>query len=342
MKNRCLALFLCIAMMLSFGMNAQAAALYAASATVETAPLASDIPEKISANEPVTIENMGITTTYEKAPESAVALSYTIAEVMIALGLKDKIVATAASMCNLDFVSKKYRDEVASLPLLEGNYGVPTLETVLNTNAEFVYGDSYSFYASSVGLAEDFLRAGVKIYATEGTYAKNPTFENVYHDILNIGKIFRVDARAEELVAELRAKEARVKEKVRGLEPVNIFYYDSDTGGGVTMSTIGNTSFQLHLLELAGCKNIFDDVDGEFISVSWEEVIARDPEYILVCDYYGSGYAEEKIAEMKKNPDTANMNAVKNDRFVIVPGHTMFPSMECIDNVELVANATHP
>lgn len=290
----------------------------------------------------VVIENMGITTTYEKAPESAVALSYSIAEIMIALGLKDKIVAAAPSMYNLEHVSEKYREEVASLPLLEGNYGVPSLETVLNTNAEFVYGDSYSFYATSVGLAEDFLKAGVKIYATEGTYAPNPTFENTYNDILNIGKIFRVEERAEELVAELRAREATVREKVKGLAPVPVFYYDSDTGAGVTMSTIGNTGMQLYILELAGCKNVFEDVEGEFVAVSWEDVIERNPQYILVCDYYGSGYAEEKIAELKKNPDTASMDAVENNRFIVVPGCSMFPCMECTDMVEMIADAVHP
>ena len=108
------------------------------------------------------------------------------------------------------------------------------------------------------------------------------------------------------------------------------------------MSTIGNTGLQLYMLELAGCKNVFDDVEGEFISVSWEDVITRDPAYILVCDYYGSGYAEEKIAELKSNPETADMDAVKNDRFIIVPGLAMFPSLENTDVVEQIAAAVHP
>ena len=329
MKKRFLALFLCAVMALSL----------CACGDTQTDPKTSGGNE---ADEPVVIENMGITTTYEKAPESAVALSYSIAEIMVALGLKDKIVAAAPSMYILDQVSERYREDVGSIPLLEGNYGVPSLETVLDTNAEFVYGDAYSFFATSVGTAEDFQKAGVKIYATEGTYESNPTFENTYHDILNIGKIFRVEARAEELVAELRAREAAVSEQVRGLEPVPVFYYDSDTGGGVSMSTIGNTGLQLYMLELAGCKNVFDDVEGEFISVSWEDVITRDPAYILVCDYYGSGYAEEKIAELKSNPETADMDAVKNDRFIIVPGLAMFPSLENTDVVEQIAAAVHP
>lgn len=341
MKKRFLSLFLCAALMLSLSTCGQAATPDTSSAPEATTSL-SRTSEKEKPDEPVTIENMGITTTYEKAPESAVALSYSLAEIMVALGLKDKLTAIAPSMYILDQVSEKYRDEIGSLPLLDGNYGVPSLETVLNTNVEFVYGDSYSFLPGSVGAAEDFQKAGVKIYASEGTYVQNPTFENTYNDILNIGKIFRVEERAEALVKELRDRETAVKEKISGIEPVSVFYYDSDTGGGTAMSTIGNTSFQLYILELAGCKNIFDDVEGEFISVSWEEVIARDPEYILVCDYYGSGYAEEKIAEMKKNPDTANMDAVKNNRFIVVPGLAMFPSLENTSIVEQLANAIHP
>ena len=292
-------------------------------------------------NEPVIIENMGVTTTYEKAPETAVALSYSIAEIMVALGLEDKIVAIAPSMYILDQVSEQYRDIVGSFPVLEGHYGVPSLETVLATNAEFVYGDAYSFYVSSVGTREDFEKAGVKIYASEGTCVSDPTFNNIYNDIDNIGKIFRVEDRAKALVAELREREIYVETKVKGRDPVSVFYYDSDTGGGVSMSTIGNTGLQLYMLELAGCKNIFDDTDGEYIMVSWENVIDKDPEYILVCDYYGSGYAEERIAEMKNNPDTADMDAVKNDRFIILPGLAMFPSLECLDVVELIADAVH-
>ena len=335
MKTRLIALLLCLVMVLGLCACGNGQSTQSQNPeNQETTTLKND--------EPVTIENMGAMTTYEKAPESAVALSYSIAEIMVALGLEDKIVAIAPSMYILDQVSEQYRETVGSFPELEGHYGVPSLETVLNTNAEFVYGDAYSFYASSVGTREDFENAGVKIYATEGTCVSNPTFENIYNDILNIGKIFRVEDRAAELVAELRQREAAVASKVSDLDPVSVFYYDSDTGGGVAMSTIGNTGLQLYMLQLAGCKNVFDDTDGEYIMVSWEDVIDRDPEYILVCDYYGSGYAEERIAEMKNNPDTADMDAVKNDRFIIVPGLAMFPSLECLDVVEQIADAVHP
>ena len=293
-------------------------------------------------DEPVVIENMGRTTTYEEAPETVVALSYSIAEIMVALGLEDKIVAIAPSMYILDQVSEEYRDTVGSFPVLEGSYGVPTLETVLDTGAEFVFGDAYSSYASSVGTADDFEAAGVKVYGTEGTYVADATFENIYNDILNIGKIFRVEERAEELVAQLREREAAVEASVAGLEPVRVFYFDSDTGGGVDMSTVGDTGLQSLMLEMAGAENIFGDVAGQFVAVSWEDVVDRDPEYIIICDYYGEGYADEKIAKLKANPATMDMDAVVNDRFIIVPGLAMFPSLECMDAVELIAVGLHP
>lgn len=292
--------------------------------------------------EPVVIENMGRTTTYEEAPETAVALSYSIAEIMVALGLEDKIVAIAPSMYILDQVSEEYRETVGSFPVLGGNYGVPTLETVLDTGAEFVFGDAYSFYASSVGTVEDFDAAGVKVYATEGTYVEDATFENIYNDIINIGKIFRVEERAEELVAQLREREAAVEASVAGLEPVRVFYFDSDTGGGVDMSTVGDSGLQILMLEMAGAENIFGDVAGQFVAVSWEDVVDRDPEYIIICDYYGEGYADEKIAELKANPATMDMDAVVNDRFIVVPGMVMFPSLECMDAVELIAAGLRP
>ena len=36
------------------------------------------------------------------------------------------------------------------------------------------------------------------------------------------------------------------------------------------------------------------------------------------------------------------LDAVVNDRFIVVPGMAMFPSLECMDAVELIAAGLHP
>ena len=45
---------------------------------------------------------------------------------------------------------------------------------------------------------------------------------------------------------------------------------------------------------------------------------------------------------MKNNPDTAEMDTVKNDRFIVLSGLAMFPILENTDVVEQIANAVHP
>lgn len=223
MKTRLIALLLSFVMILCLGAcgNAQDTGQGegesgAVNAAADIPAAEEEVPAEAPADGTVVVENMGRTTVYEAAPQTAVALSYSIAEIMVALGLEDKIVAIAPSMYILDQVSLEYRDIVGSFPVLEGNYGVPSLETVPDTNAEFVFGDFYAFYATSIGTAEDFENAGVKVYATEGTCVSNPTFENTYHDIMNIGRIFRVEDRAEVLVVQLRQRETAGMDAVAG------------------------------------------------------------------------------------------------------------------------------
>ncbi|MDO4355236.1 MAG: ABC transporter substrate-binding protein, partial [Clostridia bacterium] len=177
----------------------------------------------------VTIDNNDRTTSYEAAPERVVALSYSNAELLAALGLEDKVVAIFPGMYVLDDVSAEYRETVAAMPLItEGlNRGTPNLETILDQEPDFVLGTYYNFKATSCGTPEDFETMGAHTYANEGTYVSGATLENTYNDILNLGKIFRVEERAEALVASMREQEAEIREKCAALEPVSVFVYDS-------------------------------------------------------------------------------------------------------------------
>ncbi len=55
-----------------------------------------------------------------------------------------------------------------------------------------------------------------------------PAMDDVFEDILNIGRIFRVEDRAEDLVKTMKEDMNAVHEKVKDVEePVNVFVYDS-------------------------------------------------------------------------------------------------------------------
>ena len=52
--------------------------------------------------------------------------------------------------------------------------------------------------------------------------------------------------------------------------------------------------------------------------VSWESVVARDPQAIVIIDY-GSVTADQKIRYLTGNPALANVEAVQSRRFIVVP-----------------------
>lgn len=215
----------------------------------------------------VVIENNGRTTTYDSVPERVVVLSYSNAETMAALGLEDKVVAAFPGMYTLDDVLPEYQEAVAAMPFItEGlNSGTPNLETVLDQDPDFVLGTYYNFFPVNCGAPEDYEAAGANVYAQEGTYVAGATLENTYNDILNLGQIFHVEERAQELVAEMRAQADEITTKLAETEPVSTFVYDSGEG---TMLSIGGVGLENELLTLAGGANIFADQESRYFDAS--------------------------------------------------------------------------
>ncbi len=286
--------------------------------------------------EPVTIENMGRTTVYEKAPERAFLFSYSQAEYFAALGLEDKVVAFVPGMYTIDDVA------IGKMPLFTDGLerGSPnSIEFILDKEPDFAFGTAYNFTARTGGAPEDYDAADIKIYATRGTYIAKSSLNDTYEDILNLGKIFRVEECAEALVAEMRAEEEAVRELLKDVEPVSVFAYDSGEG---TLYTIGNEGIENELIRIAGGKNIYEDVDKHYFATSAESVVDANPDVILVWDYNITDSVEEKIAYLKGLVEMQDVNAVQNDRFPSVPCYAVFPSIQNIEAIKTIAKGLHP
>ena len=100
----------------------------------------------------------------------------------------------------------------------------------------------------------------------------------------------------DQIVSAMKEQIAAVEEAVAGAEPVKVFVYDMAQEGGAY--TCGD-NFTAKLISHAGGVNIFEDMDTTWATVSWEEVVERAPEVIVINDY-GSTSLEEKIEELKK------------------------------------------
>ena len=96
----------------------------------------------------------------------------------------------------------------------------------------------------------------------------------VYQDFYNLGRIFQVEDKAEEIVSGMKGKITAAEEAVAGQEATRVFVFDMAQEEGAY--TCGN-NFTSKLIEHAGGVNIFNDLDTTWATVSWETVVERAP-----------------------------------------------------------------
>ncbi|GES45152.1 iron ABC transporter substrate-binding protein [Rhizobium dioscoreae] len=292
--------------------------------------------------EPVTVRSCNRDVTFDKAPERAVSNDVNLTEMMLALKLQDRMVGYTG-ISGWKTLDEKLRDGVRELPELSPKY--PSKEVLLGANADFFFaGWNYGMKVGGEVTPETLAPFGIKVYElTEScifVMQKNkPTMDDMFVDLLNLGRIFRVEDRAEALVAGYRKQLGEVQARIGHVaKPTSVFVYDS---GEEKPFTSGRYGIPTALIEAAGGVNVMDDVEKSWTEVSWEPVIEKNPEVIVIVDY-GQVTAAQKIAFLKGNPAFRNIDAVKNDRFVVLPYVEATPGPRNIEAIATLARAFHP
>ncbi|MEV7018118.1 ABC transporter substrate-binding protein [Streptomyces sp. NPDC093991] len=293
-------------------------------------------PAAPAAGFPVTVDNCGVRTTYEKPPARVVTIHQHPAELMLALGLKDHMVGTAFPDSP---VLPELRKDYASIPELARKE--PSFETVLEADPDLVYGGYGSAFAENEGRSRTaFADAGIDTHLNrEYCGRKRVTMRDTYDEIRTVGRIFGVPERADALVADLADRVEKAAGKVADAPKVPVFVYDS---GDRTAFTAGGKSLGTELIRLAGGENVFADLDDVFGDVSWEQVVDRGPEVIAIYDYAGAGSVERKKKFLLSQPALEDVPAIRNKRFVVLPLTATLVGVRSAYAVEDLARGLHP
>ncbi|SDH11902.1 iron complex transport system substrate-binding protein [Sinosporangium album] len=271
-----------------------------------------------SAGGPVQVDNCGTTYTYGAPPERIVTSSTVATEVVLALGLKDRMAGTVAAKDILP----QYAPDLAGVRVVaESAFPPPSREVVYAANPDLVvsgYPDDYG--PKAMGDRARLQKDGVNTYLLSASCpGHTATVEDTYGDLRRLGKVFGVEARAEQLAAALKAE---VDAVVPRSPAVRVFDY---AGGKEKPMTTGSTAMYGDLVRRAGGVDIFPEVT-EFGQVGWEEVVNRDPEVIVVEDQVFEP-AAKSIAWMRSYAPIKNVTAVKENRFVVVPVNDLQPGL---------------
>jgi len=268
---------------------------------------------------PLQINNCGFSVRVEKAPERVVTIKSTATEMLLALGLGAKIVGTGFSDGPLP---EPWAAAGAKIPVLADK--VPSAEVVLETSPDLVYaGWESNFSGEGAGERQMLADLGVASYVSPAACKSAPyrpeklSFEQLFEQIGEVGAIFGVSGQADALVAEQRAMLDSIKPSTAGLTAV---WYSSGTATPYLGAGSGGPQMTLEAL---GLGNIMVDVKDSWASGSWEAVVDADPDvFVLVDAAWNSAAQKRKL--LAENPATRNLDAVRNERYLVIP----FPAAE--------------
>lgn len=261
------------------------------------------------------VQSCNRTVTFDSVPQKAISNDVNLTEMMLVLGLSDRMVGYTG-ISGWKTLDEEMRKGVKELPELSSKY--PSKEVLIGADADFFFaGWNYGMKVGGPVTPETLKPFGIKVYElTEScTHIMNKnkaSIDDMYNDLLNLGRIFKIEDKANAIVKSYRNELASLTKNIQSKDPLKVFVYDS---GKDTPFTAGLYAMPTALIEAAGGKNVMDNFEKSWGTVTWEEVIDRNPEVIVIVNY-GNVTAEQKREFMMTNPAFAEIDAVKNDRFV--------------------------
>ncbi|MFG2642045.1 ABC transporter substrate-binding protein [Streptomyces sp. NPDC048370] len=279
-------------------------------------------------------------------PRRAVSLNQGTTEIMLSLGLGDRMVGTATWT---DPVMKGLEKAASGVPRLAENY--PSFEKVLDTEPDFVAASFASTLAKGgVATREQFEQLGVPTYLSpsdcqgkdnsgggDGKRTEPLTMDVVYGEVRDLARVFGVEERGERLVAQLKA---RVTKATEGLDAggVSVLYWFSDSESPYMAGCCGAPGV---ITRETGVKNVFDGTTEEWPQIGWEAVADRDPDVLVIGDLTRKAQSGEsaakKIEFLESHPVTKTMDAVRNKRYVVLSGQAMNPTIRTVEGIEQLA-----
>lgn len=291
-----------------------------------------DSGDSASEGFPMTVQDCGDReVTIEEPPSTVLTIGPDAPILMWAAGAADKITTRSnEGDASLGAAAESLRD----IPLVSPD-GTPSQEVIIGADPDVVLS-----YTLPDGTAEFLDGAGIdslvhSTYCDDRRTGPFEGYEEIYRDIERYGAIFGTGEEAAVKVGELRGRVAAVEPAARGgavqtaaavFAPVDPLY------------TYGNESMIHTMIETVGLTNVFADVAKRSIETSIEELIARDPDVIVMLASGTSGIdAEEARALLAGLPGMGGVSAIRENRVMVFEVVHVNTTPLFIDSLETMA-----
>jgi len=279
-------------------------------------------PEASESAKPISVvDDAGRTVEIAKTPQRIISLAPSNTEILFALGLGDKVVGVT------DFCD--YPEEAKAIEQI-GTYFDPNIEIIFSISPDLVL--------AIADLPEDVI-AKLEELDIPAPILAPPDLEGILANIQLVGKATGAEKEAEALVSEMRGRIAAVTEKASEVKEKPRVFCEIDATDPSKPWASGPGSFMDAMIRLSGGTNVAADAESPWPQLSAEEIIAQDPDIIILADSK-YGVTAESVGE---RPGWEVITAVKEGAIFDLDDDLISrPGPRIIDGLEAVARIIHP
>ncbi|ASO20580.1 iron complex transport system substrate-binding protein [Actinoalloteichus hoggarensis] len=280
------------------------------------------------------LENCDREVVVDGVPEAAVGMHPAQTELLLRLGLADRLAGQAQAAAQA--LPEDVAASAEAVPVI-GGIEPPSREDLLAVRPDFVYSPTTYEFTAEQGFAsiDQLQQGGAAVYvATGGCFERRMTGEvtDLFADLENLGRIFDVPDEAADLIARSRTELDEVAAAIADVEPLRVAQVYVE---GTTLQAIG-AGIEYDILRLAGADNVYgpeQEAFSEFFAatITPESLAAEQPDALVF-----SAYDEDHKAATREYLTTTfpDLPAVREDRLIAVSSADVFPGT--LGNISVV------
>ena len=269
------------------------------------------------------IEYNGQKINVPKNIERIVSTAPSNTEILVELGLSDKIVAIDKYSSDVEGV----KENVEKL-----DFSTPDAEKIIKLNPDIIIASSHNKTETGQDPFKSIEEAGIPVVYIPSSNS----IDGIYNDIKFISSIFSKDEKGNEIVSNMQKEIDSIKNVSKNIKNKKKVYFE--IGSTPNLFSFGEGTFLNEMIEVIGAENILKD-KKQWVSPTEESIIKLNPDVILTNE----GYIENATDNIKKRNGWENINAIKNNSvYMIDMNSSSRPSQNIIKALKEMAKSVYP
>jgi iron complex transport system substrate-binding protein len=288
------------------------------------APTATTSPATATPSSLTITDVAGRQVTLNGVPQRIISLAPSDTEILFALGVGSNVVAVD------DF--SDYPAAAKALPKIGGTGDKYNFEQIVALKPDVIFAAGIT--SPDVLKKLEDLQLTVVVLGVEKT-----TFDSILTDIALAGQITGRADQARQLTDSMKQRLDAIKAKVATAKTKPRVYWELDATDPTKPYTVGPGTFVNDIITMAGGVNVFGNAGSAYPQVSAEQVVAANPEVIILPDAaYGIS-----VDSVGNRPGWQKIDAVKNKHIYPIDDSLVSrPGPRVVDGIEAAAKLIHP